>query len=62
MEMSEHQESITHARMCVSAISLWLTILADYCDRDEIAALEMHLSEIRLGLDLLIPTSSQHPN
>lgn len=60
--MTEQQENIAHLRMCVSAISLWLTIFADYCDKDEIAELEFHLAQISGGLDRLNSFISQRPN
>lgn len=60
--MTEHQENIGHARLCVSAVSLWLSILADYCDEKAIIDMEMHLAEISRRLDGLSPESTQHPN
>jgi hypothetical protein len=60
--MTEHEENIAHARKCVSAISLWLSILADYCDERAIIDMEMHLAEISRRLDGLSPESPHRPN
>ncbi|MFA7586586.1 MAG: hypothetical protein WCY11_10410 [Novosphingobium sp.] len=60
--MTEHEENIAHARKCVSAISRWLSILADYCDERAIIDMEAHLAEISRGLDRLSLENPQHPN
>lgn len=59
MNMTEQQENIAHLRMCVSAISLWLAVLADYCDEDEMTNLEGHLAEISRVLNRLDFQSAQ---
>lgn len=54
--MTEHQGNIEYARLRLTAISLWLSILADTCDADAVADMEAHLSAISLGLNPLEPT------
>jgi hypothetical protein len=55
--MPDYQQDIEGARLCLKALSLWLSILTESCGAEAAADMETHLVAIARGLDRLDPAA-----
>jgi hypothetical protein len=55
--MPDHHQDIEYARLCLTALSLWLSILTETCGEEAVVDMETHLAAIARGLDRLDPAA-----
>lgn len=55
--MPDYQQDVEGARLCLTALSLWLSILTETCGEEAAADMETHLAAIARGLDRLGPAA-----
>ncbi|MEW6090597.1 MAG: hypothetical protein AB1647_06700 [Pseudomonadota bacterium] len=55
--MPDYQQDVEGARLCLTALSLWLSILTETCGEDAAADFETHLAAIARSLDRLDPAA-----